>query len=103
MGVGKLSNKNQSKEVAEKIWHHYDTLFHHLLPKVVYENHPEHGFSEIMIGQTIGVPLLALKKEFLNPIKLETLIIGVYGGKRTFENYNTKISSFMSEYGFSII
>ena len=41
-----------------------------------------------------------LKKELLNLIKLETRTTGVFGGKEPFENYNTKISSFMSEYGF---
>ena len=38
------------------------------------------GFLEIMIGQTIGVLHQVQKKEFLNLIKLETLIIGAFGG-----------------------
>ena len=55
---------------------------------------------EIIIGQTIGVPHQVLNKEFLNRTKLEPLIIGEFGGKEPFDNYNSKISSFMSEYGF---
>ena len=37
---------------------------------------------EIIIGQTIGVPHQALKKEFLNRTKLETLITGEFGGEK---------------------
>jgi len=100
-GWERTTIKDQSQEVADKIWHHYDTLFHHILPKVVYENHPEHGFSlssdcpeywSSSPSSTEGIP---------ESYKIgDTHYWGVWWGKEPFENYNTKISSFMSEYGF---
>ena len=38
------------------------------------------ALAEVMIGQTIGVPHQVQVKESPNLIKLETPIIGVFGG-----------------------
>ena len=93
--------KDQTQEVAEKIWNHYDTLFHNILPKVVLENHPKHGHTinnrltdywSSSPSASTGIP---------ESYKIgDTHYWGVWWGKEPFENYNTKISSFMSEYGF---
>jgi beta-mannosidase len=93
--------KDQSQEVADKIWRHYDTLFHHILPQVVYENHPEHGFgrSNDWPGYWSSSP--SASEGIPESYKIgDTHYWGVWWGKEPFENYNTKISSFMSEYGF---
>ena len=93
--------KDQSKGVADKIWHHYDTLFHHILPKVVYENHPEHGFSRNNDWPDYWSSSPSAKEGVPESYKTgDTHYWGVWWGKEPFESYNTKISSFMSEYGF---
>tara|TARA_B100001094_G_scaffold332612_1_gene405445 strand:- start:68 stop:2692 length:2625 start_codon:yes stop_codon:yes gene_type:complete len=93
--------KDQSKRVADKIWHHYDTLFHQILPKVVYENHPEHGFSRNNDWPDYWSSSPSAKEGVPESYKIgDTHYWGVWWGKEPFGNYNTKISSFMSEYGF---
>ena len=93
--------KDQTQKVADKIWHHYDTLFHHILPKVVYENHPEHGFGRNNNWPDYWSSSPSAKEGVPESYKIgDTHYWGVWWGKEPFENYNTKISSFMSEYGF---
>ena len=93
--------KNQSLEIANKIWNHYDTLFHHILPKVVYEDHPEHGFSRNNNWPDYWSSSPSAKEGVPESYKTgDTHYWGVWWGKEPFENYNNKISSFMSEYGF---
>ena len=38
--------KEQSAEIAKRIWNSYDTLFHHILPKVVNSNFNTNSFSK---------------------------------------------------------
>jgi beta-mannosidase len=93
--------KDQTQKVADKIWRHYDTLFHHILPKVVYENHPEHGFGRNNNWPDYWSSSPSAKEGVPESYKIgDTHYWGVWWGKESFENYNTKISSFMSEYGF---
>ena len=93
--------KDQTQKVADKIWHHYDTLFHHILPKVVYENHPEHGYGRNNNWSDYWSSSPSAKEGIPESYKTgDTHYWGVWWGKEPFENYNTKISSFMSEYGF---
>lgn len=100
-GWEKTVIKEQSKEIADRIWHHYDTLFHHILPKVVYQNYPEHGFSKNNNWQVYWSSSPSAKEGISESYKIgDTHYWGVWWGKEPFENYNTKISSFMSEYGF---
>jgi len=92
---------NQSPEIAERIWQAYDTLFHHILPKVIYSyntgsdlgwNNPQANYWASSPSAEEGIP-----EEY---DKGDTHYWGVWWGKEPFENFNTKISSFMSEYGF---
>ena len=100
-GWEKTVIKEQSKKVADKIWHDYDTLFHHILPKVVYQNYPEQGFSKNNNWQVYWSSSPSAKEGITESYKFgDTHYWGVWWGKEPFENYNTKISSFMSEYGF---
>jgi beta-mannosidase len=93
--------KDQTQKVADKIWRHYDTLFHHILPKVVYDNHPEHGFGRNNNWPDYWSSSPSAKEGIPESYKIgDTHYWGVWWGKEPFENYNTKISSFMSEYGF---
>ena len=93
--------EEQSPEIAERIWQNYDTLFHHILPNVIREYHPHMGISSnnhyteywaSSPSAAEGIP-----EEY---DKGDTHYWGVWWGKEPFENFNTKISSFMSEYGF---
>ena len=93
--------EEQSPEIAQRIWQNYDTLFHHILPKVILDYHPHMGISSnnhyteywaSSPSATEGIP-----EEY---DKGDTHYWGVWWGKEPFENFNTKISSFMSEYGF---
>ena len=82
----------QSPEIAHKIWKHYDTLFHHILPEVVSEHHRGIDYWASSPSASEGLP-----EEYTHG---DTHYWGVWWGKEPFDNFNTKISSFMSEYGF---
>ncbi len=100
-GWEESTKKEQSPEIAEKIWHHYDTLFHSILPNVVYENHPEHGFSRNNNWTDYWSSSPSAKEGIPESYQIgDTHYWGVWWGKEPFDNYNFRISSFMSEYGF---
>ena len=80
----------QSPEIAKRIWHSYDTLFHHVLPEVLKTQAINYWASSPSAAE--GIP-----EEYSMG---DTHYWGVWWGKEPFENFNTKISSFMSEYGF---
>jgi len=84
--------EEQSPEIANKIWQHYDTLFHHILPEVVSEYHRGIDYWASSPSASEGLP-----EEYTHG---DTHYWGVWWGKEPFDNFNTKISSFMSEYGF---
>ena len=84
--------EEQSPEIANKIWQHYDTLFHHILPEVVSKYHRGIDYWASSPSASEGLP-----EEYTHG---DTHYWGVWWGKEPFENFNTKISSFMSEYGF---
>ena len=84
--------KEQSAEAARQIWHSYDTLFHQILPSVVSQYHKEIDYWASSPSASEGIP-----EEYTHG---DTHYWGVWWGKEPFKNYNTKISSFMSEYGF---
>ena len=90
--------EEQSQKIADKIWHDYDTLFHHILPKVVRDfsldnkNNYTTDYWASSPSASEGVP-----ESYQSG---DTHYWGVWWGKEPFENFNTKISSFMSEYGF---
>jgi len=84
--------QEQSAEIAQKIWQSYDTLFHKILPSVVSQYHNEVDYWASSPSASEGIP-----EEYTHG---DTHYWGVWWGKEPFENFNTKISSFMSEYGF---
>ena len=84
--------EEQSPEIAQKIWQHYDTLFHHILPEVVAAHHRGIDYWASSPSAAEGIP-----EEYTHG---DTHYWGVWWGKEPFKNFNTKISSFMSEYGF---
>ena len=85
-------NKEQSPKVSQKIWQSYDTLFHTILPSVVNQYHKEINYWASSPSASEGLP-----EEYTHG---DTHYWGVWWGKEPFSSYNTKISSFMSEYGF---
>lgn len=90
--------KDQSPAIANRIWEHYDTLFHHILPQVVNKysanthNNPSIAYWSSSPSASMGNP-----ESYQSG---DTHYWGVWWGKEPFENFNRKISSFMSEYGF---
>ena len=82
----------QSPEIAQQIWHNYDTLFHEILPSVVSQHHKGINYWASSPSSSEGIP-----EEYTHG---DTHYWGVWWGKEPFRNFNTKISSFMSEYGF---
>ena len=82
----------QSPEIANEIWQHYDTLFHHILPEVVSEYHRGINYWASSPSASEGLP-----EEYTHG---DTHYWGVWWGKEPFDSFNTTISSFMSEYGF---
>ena len=93
--------KEQSPEIAKRIWKNYDTLFHHILPSVVYDDHPrfEMPRNNYSIDYWASSPSASegVPEEYTHG---DTHYWGVWWGKEPFKNFNTNISSFMSEYGF---
>ena len=93
--------KEQSAQIADKIWHNYDTLFHHILPKVVRDYHPEHGHSKNTNATNYWASSPSASPGIPESYKTgDAHYWGVWWGKEPFENFNSKISPFMSEYGF---
>ena len=100
-GWEKTAIKKQSKDIADKIWHDYDTLFHHILPKVVYDYYPEHGYGRNNNWTDYWASSSSAAEGIPESYKTgDTHYWGVWWGKEPFENFNSKISPFMSEYGF---
>ena len=91
-GWEQTANKEQSPKVAQQIWHSYDTLFHKILPSIVRQHHKEVDYWASSPSASEGLP-----EEYSHG---DTHYWGVWWGKEPFQNFNTKISSFMSEYGF---
>lgn len=91
-GWEEAANKEQSPEVARRIWHSYDTLFHTILPALVQQYHKEVDYWSSSPSASEGLP-----EEYTHG---DTHYWGVWWGKEPFQNFNIKISSFMSEYGF---
>ncbi|MBN2348071.1 MAG: glycoside hydrolase family 2 protein, partial [Bacteroidales bacterium] len=84
--------KKQGQEVADIIWHGYDTLFHKIIPSVINEldndrlywcSSPASGFNEPE-----------------NWKSGDTHYWGVWWGKEPFSTYTERIGRFMSEFGF---
>ncbi|WP_282088096.1 beta-mannosidase [Aquimarina algiphila] len=84
--------EEQSKEIADTIWKAYDDIFHNVLPEVVnmYDNNRAYWPSSP--GSDFG------EKESFE--KGDAHYWKVWWGKEPFDNYNTAIPRFMSEYGF---
>jgi beta-mannosidase len=98
-GWEKNTIKEQSPEIAKRIWKSYDTLFHSILPSVVQpasnknrmnNNHNNYWASSPSASEGIAESYDSG----------DTHYWGVWWGKEPFENFNSKISCFMSEYGF---
>ena len=84
--------ENQGQEVADTIWHAYDTLFHSILPELVktcddnrfyWASSPSAGIGELENGKSGDMHYW-----------------GVWWAKEPFSRYEEVIPRFMSEYGF---
>ncbi|AXT61737.1 glycoside hydrolase family 2 protein [Aquimarina sp. AD10] len=84
--------EEQSQEVANTIWNAYDDIFHKVLPEVVDAYDPSRTYWPSSPGSDFG------EKESFE--KGDAHYWLVWWGKQPFDNYNTAIPRFMSEYGF---
>jgi beta-mannosidase len=84
--------KEQSQAVADSIWNSYDALFHKVLPEVVKQYDGDRNYWSSSPSADLGV------KEQYNSGDVHYW--WVWWGKKAFEEYNTAIPRFMSEYGF---
>jgi beta-mannosidase len=89
-GWKKLYNPEQRKA----IYHTYDTIFHKILPQVIKENDPEKFYwpSSPLAGW--------LKHSDFAAHSGDIHYWDVWWGQKPFEEYETHIGRFMSEYGF---
>lgn len=87
-----------SSEVRETLWAHYEEIFHRILPEAVSAFHPGMDYW----------PSSPLRELTGDQNQHATRIMGegdvhywgVWHGTEPFENYNTQVGRFMSEYGF---
>ncbi len=91
-GWKEREEKQQGKEIADRIWQSYVDIFHKTLPEVVeeYDNDRMYWASSPSAG--MGEPE--------NWVDGDVHYWGVWWGKEPFKNYRTQIPRFMSEYGF---
>lgn len=90
--------KDYNAEQRERIWADYEAIFHDLLPEVVEAYAPG-------IDYWPSSPIVSLtgdEKQHAHPSTSEGDIHywGVWHNVEPFENYNTYVGRFMSEYGF---
>jgi beta-mannosidase len=98
-GWEKNTIKEQSQDVAKKIWNSYDTLFHSILPAVV-NNIDKRPIMDSYHNNYWASSPSASEGIAESYDSGDTHYWGVWWGKEPFENFNSKISCFMSEYGF---
>ena len=84
--------KEQSQAVADSIWNSYEALFHQVLPEVVAEYDGDRNYWSSSPSADMGV-----KEQYDSG---DVHYWWVWWGKKAFEEYNTAIPRFMSEYGF---
>ena len=68
--------EEQSPEIANKIWQHYDTLFHHILPEVVSEYHRG--------NRLLGLLSQCLRRTSRRIYTWRHALLGCMVGQRTF-------------------
>ncbi|MGQ8874472.1 beta-mannosidase [Paenibacillus sp. TSA_86.1] len=90
--------KDYTAEQRERIWADYEAIFHDLLPEVVEAYAPG-------VDYWPSSPIVSLtgdEKQHAHPSTSEGDIHywGVWHNVEPFENYNTYVGRFMSEYGF---
>ncbi|WHY71720.1 beta-mannosidase [Fictibacillus enclensis] len=87
-----------SQEQRDEIWQSYDTLFHHLLPEAVQRLSPEIAYwpSSPMADWSND------RQQHSNYVSGSGDIHywDVWHGSKPFEEYNSHVGRFMSEYGF---
>lgn len=84
--------KEQSQAVADSIWASYEALFHKVLPEVVAKYDSNRNYWSSSPSADMGV-----KEQYDSG---DVHYWWVWWGKKAFEEYNTAIPRFMSEYGF---
>ena len=84
--------KEQSKEVADRMWQSYEKLFHKILPDVIKEYYSDRDYWSSSPSSAPGKKISFTDGDYH--------YWDVWWGKKPFENYNTAIPRFMSEYGF---
>ncbi len=84
--------EDQSKEVAEMMWQSYEDLFHTILPDVVMQYDSNRQYWASSPSSAPGKKISFTDGDYH--------YWDVWWGKKPFENYNTAIPRFMSEYGF---
>jgi beta-mannosidase len=81
--------------VQDELWGNYKKLFHHIIPGILaqYDSARFYWPSSPSIGWG--------RKESL--LQGDSHYWGIWWGKEPFENYNSKVGRFMSEYGFQAL
>jgi beta-mannosidase len=91
-GWKEREEKQQGKEIADRIWQSYVDIFHKVLPEVVEEYDSDRMYWASSPSAAMGEPE--------NWVDGDVHYWGVWWGKEPFKNYRTQIPRFMSEYGF---
>ena len=84
--------KEQGKEIADKIWKAYEDIFHHILPETVATYDSSRAYLPSSPSVAEGIPSAWNKGDYH--------YWDVWWGQKPFSEYEEKIPRFMSEFGF---
>ena len=87
--------RKQGRQIADKIYQTYDTLFHRLIPGVLSQHDPYRPYWSSSPQSAPGVPK--------SDTSGDRHYWMVWWGKAPFESYQNNYGRFMSEYGFESI
>jgi len=93
-GKGWGWKERYSPELRQKIWHDYDTLFHHILPDAIQRLNPKTAYWPSSPGAADG------KLASYQSNSGDMHFWGVWHGQQPFSAFRKYKARFMSEYGF---
>jgi beta-mannosidase len=94
-GWRKTEEREQGKDIADRIWNTYDSLFHKFIPQIIDKYDPNRFYWSSSPQSAPGIPK--------SDTSGDRHYWMVWWGERPFSDFYTNAGRFMSEYGFQSI